>query len=85
MVNAMITVEFNEKILEPIKYWISAKEVEIKRWFPPWRYTRTEYYLESPYGSLGPYNSEFEIRTVCVSAGISLSSYEPLTAPIGPT
>jgi hypothetical protein len=60
--------ERNYKELPPVKYWITAKEVG--KWW--WR--RTEYYLQSEYGSLGPFTSEAEIRMCARQADMTIGS-----------
>ena len=57
--------------LKPVEYKITKKQIEVKRWFG-WRSTRTEYYLESEFGSLGPFDTPGEIRRYAIPAGINV-------------
>ena len=59
--------------LKPVEYKIVEKQVEVKRWFG-WHSTHTEYYLESEFGSLGPFDTPREIRLAASSAGMCLTN-----------
>lgn len=60
----MITILYGEKKLEPVKYWIEPRETG--KWW--WR--KTEYYLHSDYGVLGPFDSADEIARCSSVSGI---------------
>lgn len=56
-----------------VYYWIEEKEVEVRKWYAPWRSTKMTYYLSSLFGTIGPFDSEQEIREAAALAGIVVS------------
>lgn len=72
MSNIELTWIGGQMELKPVEYWISHKIVDARRWYAPWRRTRTEYYLESEFGRLGPFDTTSEIRMHAAAAGMSI-------------